>query len=121
MIQRASAGQSPETMRQDQSLHPIPMRPPTIPKSPRVTTSLGLVSGQVLGLEKSRASKKDCFSIAVLPTENPEGRSLGQKNEREFVFLVTKGGSDLLKKGCVPSVIFNDILDPSDFALEAEL
>src|SRR5438105_7940786 len=97
------------------------MRPPTVPKFSHITASLFRVNAQIRRFEKSCASEKDRLCVVVLFAKKTEGRPLSEKRKGQLVLLVAKRRGDFLKERFVASVIFHDVLDPGDFALQTEL
>src|SRR5450432_2286131 len=66
MIQWTAAAESPELSGQDESLHSVAMRPPTVPEFPHVTASLPWIDAQVRHSQKSGDAEKDRLGVVAL-------------------------------------------------------
>src|SRR5438477_388249 len=104
MVQRTRAADVPGFGRQDQSLEIIAMWPPTVPQLAHIFARRFFVDVEVGRFEKACCAKQQRLAILNLFAQQPQRQTLCEKCERQFVFLVTERGCDLLQKRFVVSV-----------------
>src|SRR5439155_16584339 len=72
-------------------------------------------------LEKTGDAKKHCFALIGLFAEQVQRQALRDQRKRQFVFLITERGSQILKERLVASVVVDLIANPSALLLQAKL
>ena len=121
MIQGAGSAEPPEFCGQNEPLHCVAMRPPTIPEIADIAASFVAIGGEIGRGEKTGDAKQDRFEVVRLFPERCERQSLSEERECEFVLFVTERRGYLLEQCRVASVIFDDASDACGLALETKL
>src|SRR5439155_15321951 len=97
------------------------MRPPTIPQLPNVFARRFFVDVEVGCLEETRGAEQQRLAILSMFAQQPQRQTLGEKRERQLVFLVTERTGNLLKKRFVTSMGVDLIANPVGFLSQTEL
>src|SRR5262249_21524411 len=91
------------------------MRPPTVPQLAHVFACRFFVDVEVGCLEETRCAEEQCLAVGNVFTQQPRRQTLREKSERQFVFLVTERGRDVLKKRFVAPVGVDLVANPLAF------
>src|SRR5262245_40710570 len=121
MIYRPCAADVPGFCRQNQSLQIIAMRPPAIPQLADVFACRFFVDVEVGCLEETCCAEEQRLAVGNVFAQQPQRQTLREKSERQFVFLVTERGRNLLEKRFVASVHVDLVANPVRFLSQTEL
>src|SRR5262249_7297566 len=97
------------------------MRPPTVPQLAHIFAYRFFVDVEIGCLEETRCAEEQCLAVGNVFTQQPQRQTLREKSERQFVFLVTERGRNLLEKRSVTSVRVDLVANPVGFVSQTEL
>src|SRR5438876_1056712 len=97
------------------------MRPPPIPQCPDILPRRSCENTQVRRLEKTSHTKKHRLNVLYIFAQRFQRQSLGDQRKRQFVFLVTERGSQILKERLVATVAVDLPADSRSFLLQSKL
>src|SRR6266516_1214229 len=97
------------------------MRPPSIPQCSDIFSRRSFENAQVRCLEKTSHTKKHRLNVLYIFAQRFQRQSLGDQRKRQFVFLVTERGSQILEERLIAPVVVDLIANPSGLLLQAKL
>ena len=121
MIERARAADFPNFCGQDQPLHFVAMRPPTIPQFAHIILCRLFVDREVRRFQKTGDTEKDRFSIFQVLAQSLQREPLRNERKRQLVLFITERARDFLKERFVSAVIVDLGADAGAFFLQTKL